>query len=145
MKHAFAASASTGLSRKRVQAKVHEWVFIMSVFLIFKGYLMKSIVFFPLFAILIALTFRGGVFAAEKPSQEKGHLLFNSQSLAGATSTKSCASCHPKGSGLQNAWQNPDLATQINTCIAGTLKGIKLNVNSVEMQSLIMYIRSLKQ
>jgi cytochrome c553 len=106
---------------------------------------MKNVVFYPLFVMLITLIFFGRAFAAEKPTIEKGHQLFNSQSLAGATSTTSCASCHPAGAGMKNAWKNPDLATQINTCIAGPLKGLKLNVNSVEMQSLIMYIRSLKQ
>ena len=105
---------------------------------------MKNVMFYPLFVMLSVLTFGGGACAAEKPSLEKGRQLFNSPSLAGATSTQSCASCHPKGSGMENGWKNPDLATQINTCIAGPLKGLKLNVNSVEMQSLIMYIRSLK-
>ena len=106
---------------------------------------MKHVVIYPLFFILIALTFGGGAFAADTPSLEKGQQLFNSPSLAGATSSKSCASCHQNGSGLENAWKNPNLAGQVNTCIAGQLKGLKLNVNSVEMQSLIMYIRSLKQ
>ncbi|MBZ4219679.1 MAG: cytochrome C [Chlorobium sp.] len=106
---------------------------------------MKKSLFSSLFVMLIASMHTAGAFAADLPSLEKGHQLFNSPSLAGATSTKSCASCHPKGAGLQNAWKNPDLVTQINTCIAGPLKGLKLNVNSVEMQSLIMYIRSLKQ
>jgi cytochrome c553 len=106
---------------------------------------MKNVVFYPLLVVLMALILSGKAFAAEKPSVEKGHQLFNSPSLAGAPSTKSCAGCHPAGAGLKNAWKNPDLARQVNTCIAGPLEGLKLNVNSVEMQSLIMYIRSLKQ
>ena len=100
---------------------------------------------YPLFIMLVASMLANEAFASEQPSLEKGRLLFNSRSLAGATSGKSCAECHPAGKGLQNAWKNPDLAMQVNTCIAGPLKGLKLNVNSVEMQSLIMYIRSLKQ
>jgi cytochrome c553 len=106
---------------------------------------MKNVWFYPLSVMLIGLMFTGRALAAEKPSQVMGRLLFNSPSLAGATSGKSCASCHPAGEGLENAWKNPDLAGQVNTCIAGPLKGLKLNLNSVEMQSLIMYIRSLKQ
>ncbi len=106
---------------------------------------MKNVVSYPLFVILIASMFPAGLLAAEKPSLEKGRLLFNSRSLAGATSGKSCAECHPAGAGLENAWKNPNLAGQVNNCIAGPLKGMKLEVNSVEMQSLIMYIRSLKQ
>ena len=106
---------------------------------------MKKSLFSSLFVMLIASMHTSGAFAADTPSLEKGHQLFNSPSLAGATSSKSCASCHQNGSGLENAWKNPNLAGQINTCSAGQLKGLKLNVNSVEMQSLIMYIRSLKQ
>ncbi|MEI7695828.1 MAG: cytochrome C [Chlorobium sp.] len=106
---------------------------------------MKNVLRYPLFVMLIASMHTGEAVAAEKPSVEKGHQLFNSQSLAGATSGKSCAGCHPAGAGLENAWKNQNLAGQVNTCIAGPLKGLKLNENSIEMQSLIMYIRSLKQ
>ncbi|MEI8033593.1 MAG: cytochrome C [Chlorobiaceae bacterium] len=106
---------------------------------------MKTFTVYPPFIILLALLVGGGAFAGEQSSLEKGRQLFNSPALAGATSGRSCASCHPKGSGLENAWKNPNLATRVNSCIAGPLKGLKLNVNSVEMQSLIMYIRSLKQ
>jgi len=42
--------------------------------------------------------------------------------------------------GGERACKNPNLAAQVNTSIAGPLKGLKLKVNSVEMQSLIMYI-----
>ncbi len=105
---------------------------------------MKSVLCFPLFILLIVSMHMGWAFAAEKPSIEKGRLLFNSQSLSGATSGKSCAECHPGGAGLENAWKNQNLAGQVNTCIAGPLKGLKLDENSIEMQSVIMYIRSLK-
>lgn len=105
---------------------------------------MKNLLLCQLFVMLITLTFAESACAIEKPSLEKGKLLFNSPSLAGAVSGKSCGSCHPNGAGLQKAWMNPDLAVQVNTCIAGPLRGRKLDVNSVDMQSLIMYIRSLK-
>ncbi|TLU57336.1 MAG: cytochrome C [Chlorobium sp.] len=91
------------------------------------------------------LCFAGGASAAEGPSPEKGRLLFNSFSLGGAATATSCASCHPSGAGLEKAWKNPNLEGQVNNCIAGPLKGSKLDVNSVEMQSLVLYIRSLKQ
>ncbi len=106
---------------------------------------MKHLLCYSLFVMLIVSMHGGEAFAAEKPSVEKGHLLFNSQSLAGAPSGKSCAGCHPAGEGLENAWKNPNLVGRVNTCIAGPLRGSKLNENSIEMQSLIMYIRSLKQ
>jgi cytochrome c553 len=106
---------------------------------------MKNVMIGALLGMLSVSTLFAGAYAVERPSLEKGRQLFNSDALAGATSGKSCSSCHSKGAGLENAWKNPDLAGQINTCIAGPLQGSKLDVNSVEMQSLILYIRSLKQ
>jgi cytochrome c553 len=106
---------------------------------------MKSFMIGGMFGLLSVFAFSGGLLAAERPSVEKGRILFNSVTLSGATSGKSCNTCHPKGSGLSKAWKHPDLSGQINTCIAGQLHGSKLGVNSVDMQSLILYIRSLKQ
>jgi len=81
--------------------------------------------------------------AAQTPSVEYGKKLFNDPSLGGATGSKSCATCHPSGKGLENAWQNPNLAQQINTCIVGALKGKPLPLESVQMKSLILYHQSL--
>jgi len=106
---------------------------------------MKRVIASALAGMLSVSAFSCGVPAAERPSVEKGRELFNSVTLAGATSGKSCNSCHPKGSGLEKGWKHPNLSGQINTCIAGTLQGTKLDVNSVAMHSLILYIRSLKQ
>jgi len=98
------------------------------------------------FLLLLAVPLlSGGAFAREKPSVEKGRQLFSSTAFAGATSGKSCSECHPGGSGLQFARENPNLAAQINNCIAGPLKGSMLDENSVEMQSMLLYVRSLKQ
>jgi cytochrome c len=107
--------------------------------------MMKNVMTGILFGMLSVSAFCCGVFASEMPSIAKGSRLFSSVTLAGATSGKSCNSCHPDGKGLENAWKNPHLTAQINTCIAGPLQGSKLAMNSVDMQSLILYIRSLKQ
>ncbi|NTW82098.1 MAG: cytochrome C [Chlorobiaceae bacterium] len=85
------------------------------------------------------------VSAEENPSIEKGMQLFNSTLFAGATSGKSCASCHPGGADLQFAWVNPNLAGQVNNCIIGPLRGVPLDEDSMEMQSILLYIQSLKQ
>ncbi len=83
-------------------------------------------------------------YAAETPSVELGNKLFNDPALGGATGTKTCASCHPNGKGVEHAWQNPNLAKQVNTCIVGALKGKPLSLDSVEMKSLVLYHQSLK-
>jgi len=85
------------------------------------------------------------VFADKAPSSLQGKKLFNSSSLGGAANTKTCNACHPGGRGLESAAGNPELSKVINTCIAGPLNGSKLEPNSIEMQSLLLYIKSLKQ
>ena len=81
--------------------------------------------------------------AAEGPSVELGKKLFNDQTLGGATGSVSCNTCHPGGKGLAEAGQNPDLAAMVNRCIAGPLKGQKIAPDSVEMKSLLLYIKTL--
>ncbi|NTV98860.1 MAG: hypothetical protein HGA70_06840 [Chlorobiaceae bacterium] len=96
-------------------------------------------------AVLSVQFFLCSTATGETPSSEKGRQLFNSKDFAGAVSGKSCASCHPGGSGMQFAWSNPNLAGQINNCILGALGGKPLEEESLEMQSMLLYIRSLKQ
>jgi len=103
--------------------------------------MMKSLKIAMLAAGLAGMSFVAH--AAETPSVELGKKLFNDPSLGGATGSKSCATCHPSGKGLENAWQNPNLAQQINTCIVGALKGKPLPLESVQMKSLILYHQSL--
>ncbi|MHB8908293.1 MAG: cytochrome c peroxidase [Syntrophales bacterium] len=97
-----------------------------------------------LFAILSLLVASAGyLMAAEGPSVELGKKLFNDRTLGGATGTVSCNTCHPGGKGLAKAGQNPDLAAKVNGCIAGALKGQKISPDSVEMKSLLLYIKTL--
>lgn len=100
--------------------------------------------------ITIAATFlftaimAGNLRADDKPSAAIGERLFNDPGLGGPGNARSCSTCHPGGRGLENAGNNPDLDSIINRCITGPLGGRKIPVNSVEMQSLILYIQTLK-
>jgi cytochrome c peroxidase len=76
-----------------------------------------------------------------EPSVEKGKALFNDTTLG--TSGKSCGSCHPDGKGLETVGTKENLAATVNACIKAPLKGKALDGNSVEMQSLLLYLKSL--
>jgi cytochrome c2 len=82
--------------------------------------------------------------ATENPSAAMGKKLFNDPSLGGSGNTRSCNTCHPGGKGLKDAGSNPDLAAVINRCISGPLGGKTITEDSIRMQSLILYIRSLE-
>jgi len=83
------------------------------------------------------------VWGAELPSLKRGEELFSSTGLG--TSGKSCASCHPGGSRLEETGASSDkeLTATINSCITGPLEGKPLDPASVDMQSLLLYLRSL--
>ncbi len=72
---------------------------------------------------------------------EKGKKIFNDPSLG--TTGKSCNSCHPDGRGLEQSGTRRNLTDIINGCITTPLKGKALDPNSVEMESLVLYIKSL--
>jgi hypothetical protein len=100
---------------------------------------MKGIIITILF-ILAAVVDTGIVFAAQKEASiEKGKALFNDPKLG--TSGKSCNTCHPDGKGLTHAGEKSDLARIVNNCIAVPLKGKPLDPESVEMQSLLLYVK----
>lgn len=75
------------------------------------------------------------------PTAEKGKAFFSDVKLG--TSGQSCNSCHPDGQGMAKSAAKADLAETINTCIVKALKGKALDVKSVEMQSMVLYIQSL--
>ncbi|MCF8383555.1 MAG: cytochrome C [Chlorobium sp.] len=91
-----------------------------------------------------SMAFFGSAIAADVPSFAHGKKLFNDPALGGSTNSMSCNSCHPSGKGLEHAWKNPKLAETINVCITGQLTGKALPLDSMEMRSLVLYIRSLK-
>ncbi len=92
--------------------------------------------------ILAVLVAGGTAFAGQQgASVEKGKALFNDPKLG--TTGKSCNSCHPGGKGLEKSGLRPDLTDVINGCITIPLKGKSLDAKSAEMESLVLYIKSL--
>lgn len=98
---------------------------------------------FFMYALCAALLATTTAMATEAPNVEMGQTLFRSTELG--TNGKSCASCHPSGKGLGNlyGWETPLLKEQVNDCIRGALQGEPLDGSSTEMNSLIVYLKSL--
>jgi cytochrome c peroxidase len=95
-------------------------------------------------AVLIILSFSlvaGIAFAADQASAEKGKALFNDPKLG--TTGQSCNDCHPNGKGADKAAAKKDIDRIVNSCITHSIKGQTLDAKSMEMQSLVMYIKSL--
>ncbi len=86
-----------------------------------------------------------GLAVATDASVELGEKLFNDPALGGSLNDKSCGSCHPGGEALDEASGQANLSEMINFCIERPLKGKKLQNDSAEMQSLLMYIKSLNK
>jgi cytochrome c len=84
-----------------------------------------------------------GLALSGEASVEQGEQLFNDPTLGGSTNEKSCGSCHPDGRGLKESGTKANLAQMINTCIEKPLGGQALESDSVEMESLVQYIKSL--
>ena len=105
---------------------------------------MKKTLFF-MATIILSTLIAGSMQATETPSAALGEKLFNDSALAGSANAKSCNSCHPGGKGLEGAGSNPNLAVIINQCIAGPLGGQAIRDNSIEMQSITLYIKSLNE
>jgi cytochrome c553 len=92
-------------------------------------------------AVLVVMLGAGLVFAMQhEASVEKGKALFNDPKLG--TTGKSCNDCHPNGKGAEKAAMRKDLESIVNGCIVQSIKGKALDAKSVEMQSLILYIKS---
>ncbi len=93
--------------------------------------------------LILAVFCTGGIaFAALGGATiEKGKKLFHDPGLG--TTGKSCNSCHPEGKGLEQAGSRTDLPEIINGCITIPLKGKAIDPKSAEMESLVLYIKSL--
>ncbi len=74
-------------------------------------------------------------------SADKGKTLFNDPKLG--TNGKTCNDCHKDGAGLEQAGALKDIDKTVNSCIKSSLKGKALKAKSVEMQSLVLYLKSL--
>ncbi len=99
-----------------------------------------KVLFFLLLTVSLCAS---SAFAVQGGSVELGKKLFNDPSLG--TTGKSCNTCHTDGKNLSKAGTMKDLAGVVNSCITQNLKGKALDVNSVEMKSMILYIKSLGQ
>ena len=87
-------------------------------------------------AVCVALAFA----MQHEASVEKGKALFNDPKLG--TTGKSCNDCHKDGKGLDKAGEKADLERIINGCITNSIKGKALDPRSVEMQSMVLYVKS---
>ncbi len=81
----------------------------------------------------------------QEASVQLGEKLFNDPTIGESTNPESCNACHPGGHGLEEAGARPNLSETINYCIEKPLKGRKFDEDSVEMKSLIKYIKSLNK
>jgi len=106
---------------------------IVSTFATRDSYIVAAVLASALFAIAAV---------AVPPSLERGKVLFNGTALAG--NGKSCVDCHPNGKGLERTsdYDEDELADIVNQCIRKPLDGKGLDPTSVDMKSLIIYIRS---
>ncbi len=95
-----------------------------------------------LVAAIVSLTALPVLAGQEKPSIELGRKLFN-EVQPGITG-KTCADCHKDGAGLEKSGSSEHHPAMINQCTTNALHGKPLAPDSVEMQSLLMYINSLK-
>ncbi len=84
--------------------------------------------------------------AGSQPSVKTGEKLFYETSLG--TNGKSCASCHKTTENIKKDTAkypgDPALKNVINGCITENLKGKPLPDGSARMNSLILYMRSVK-
>src|SRR5208282_6717345 len=84
----------------------------------------------------------------------RGKTLFNDPKFAGATSGRSCNTCHPEGTDLEQAGNKKEfniagktqksLEAAVNACIVYAINGKALDPKSDAMQDIVAYIKSLK-
>lgn len=91
----------------------------------------------------IMLGFVAGPAMGQDASVEQGAKLFADPALGGSPNPAKCTDCHPGGQGLDQAGAKENLPAMINMCIQQALQGQQLNEQSVEMESLKLYIQSL--
>jgi mono/diheme cytochrome c family protein len=114
------------------------------------GIIMKKGMVVAAALLVFALSFTQA-FATHHTPEERGKAHFNNQAFAGGN--KSCSTCHPNGRGLAGAGaktafsimggEQKSLEEAINACIVNANRGSAIDVNAVEMQELVSYIKSL--
>lgn len=106
------------------------------------------------FIVVAVLMTAGGFHLAHGGSADKGKVLFESAALGGATTGKSCATCHDGGKGLGSSLferkhftimgrEENRLADVVNVCIEQPLGGTALDPQGEEMNHLIAYMKTL--
>lgn len=82
------------------------------------------------------------LWAADKVSVDRGMELFESVKLG--KSGKSCSVCHPGGRKLEWAatYEDDKIAQKINVCIQKALQGKPLPLDSDDMKSFVLYIKT---
>jgi mono/diheme cytochrome c family protein len=106
------------------------------------------------FLLATALVMAGGLSLAYAGNVEKGKALFESPTLGGGTTGKSCQSCHPDGKRLGSdlferkhlrlmGYAKTNVAEVVNSCIEKPLGGKAIDPNGEEMQDLLAYMQTL--
>ncbi len=101
-----------------------------------------------------ALVIAGGFSLAHAADVEKGKALFESPTLGGGTTGKTCKSCHAGGKKLGAdlfdrkkltfmGMDRVNVAEIVNTCIEKPLGGSAIDPDGEEMQDLLAYMKSL--
>lgn len=104
--------------------------------------------------LVAALLMTGTMTLAHAASVDKGKALFESPSLGGGTTGKSCSSCHEGGANLGRdlferkqltimGMNKKSLAEVINVCIEKPLGGTAIDPQGAEMQDLMAYMKTL--
>ena len=114
---------------------------------------MKGITVFLLAWVAV---FAGVSFSQATGDVDNGKRLFESPTLGGGTSGKTCATCHPGGRRLSGrlfgnaddseevkAQKRSRLAGMVNTCIERPLAGKAIDPSGSEMADIIAYMKSL--
>ena len=106
------------------------------------------------FILVTALMMTGGLTLAYAVNVEKGKTLFESPSLGGGTTGKSCNTCHEGGMNLSSdlferkqftimKMDKKSLAEVINICIEKPLGGAAIDTEGKDMKDLIAYMKTL--
>ncbi|MDO9042540.1 MAG: hypothetical protein Q7U64_09395 [Desulfocapsaceae bacterium] len=106
------------------------------------------------FILVAALMMTGGLTLAYAVNVDKGKTLFESPSLGGGTTGKSCSTCHEGGKNLGSdlferkqftimKMDKKSLAEVINICIEKPLGGAAIDSQGQDMKDLIAYMKTL--
>lgn len=106
------------------------------------------------FLLTTALVMTGGLALAYTGNVDKGKALFESPTLGGGTTGKSCRSCHPDGKRLgydlferkhlrMMGFAKNSVAEVVNICIEKPLGGKAIDPNGEEMLDLLAYMKTL--